>query len=57
MGWLDGLCCNGHELGQTLEMVRDRKARHAAVHGITKSPTQLGDSTTTTATKSKKLTT
>ena len=52
MGWLDGLCCNGHELGQTLEMVRDRKARHAAVHGITKSPTQLGDSTTTTATRS-----
>ena len=28
---------NGHELGQISEMVRDRKAWHAAVHGVTKS--------------------
>ena len=30
-------------LGQLLEMVRDREAWHAAVHGIAKSWTQLGD--------------
>ena len=29
--------CNGHELGQLQEMVRDRKAWHAAVHWVTKS--------------------
>ena len=32
--------CNEHELdelGQTLEMVRDKEARRAAVHGVTKS--------------------
>ena len=29
-------------LGRLQEMVRDREARHAAVHGITKSQTRLG---------------
>ena len=30
-------------LGELQEMVRDRKAWHAAVHGVTKSRTQLSD--------------
>ena len=35
--------CNGHELGTLCEMVRDREACCAAVHGVTKSRTRLGD--------------
>ena len=31
--------CNEHELEQTPEMVRDREAWRAAVHGVTKSRT------------------
>ena len=30
-------------LGKLWEMVRDMEAGHAAVHGIAKSPTQLGN--------------
>ena len=30
-------------LGKLQEMVRDREAWHAAVHGVTKSQTGLGD--------------
>ena len=30
-------------LGKLQEMVRNREAWHAAVHGITESQTQLGD--------------
>ena len=33
--------CNGHELGHT--WVRDREAWYAAVHGVSKSQTRLGD--------------
>ena len=29
--------CNGHELGQIREMVRDREAWGAAVYGVAKS--------------------
>ena len=32
------------------EMVKDREAGHAAVHGVAKSQTQLSDLTTTTTT-------
>ena len=41
---------SGHELGKIREMVRDREAWCAAVHGVVKSRTRLGDSTTTTTT-------
>ena len=42
MIWLDGIT-NAMliNLGKLLEMVRDRKAWHATVHGITKSQTQF----------------
>ena len=33
-------------LSKFWEMVKDRKAWHAAVHGVAKSQTQLRDSTT-----------
>ena len=38
--------CSEHELGQAPGGGRDREARHAAVHGIPKSRTQLGERTT-----------
>ena len=39
--------CNGMNLGKLQEMVRDRKAWCAAVHGAAKSQTWLGNWTTT----------
>ena len=49
MRWLDGTTDAIHmNLGKLWEMVRDREAWHAAVHGVTKSQTGLGDWTTTT---------
>ena len=42
--WLDGITdAMNMNLGKLWEMVRDRKAWHAAVHEVTKSQTQLGD--------------
>ena len=41
--------CNGHELGKLWEMVRDREAWRATVHGITKSRTRLGERIATTS--------
>ena len=38
--------CNGYELGKLQEMVRDRGAWCAAVYGVSKSWTHLGDWTT-----------
>ena len=49
MRWLDGITdSKGMSLSKRQEMVRDREARHAVVHGVTKSRTWLGDWTTTT---------
>ena len=42
MRWLDGIAdAMNLNLGKLQEMVRDRKAGCAAVHGVTKSWTQL----------------
>ena len=49
MRWLDGIIdSTDMNLGTLQRMVRDRDAWHAAVHGVTKSQTQLGDWTITT---------
>ena len=42
--WLDGITdAMNMNLGKLQEMVRVREAWHAAVHGVAKSQTQLGD--------------
>ena len=49
MRWLDGITdAMNMNLGKLQEMVRGRKAWHAAVHGVAKSQTGLGNWTTTT---------
>ena len=42
MRWLDGIN-HPMDMSELREMVKDREAWHAAVHGVTKSQTQLSD--------------
>ena len=42
MRWLDSII-DAMNLGKLQEMVRDREAWRAAVHGVAKSQTRLGD--------------
>ena len=50
MSWLDGIT-NSMDMNyiRFQEIVKDGEARHAAVHGVTKSWTQLSNQTTTTS--------
>ena len=56
MRWLDGITdAMNMNLGELREMLRDRESWHAAVRGVTKSRTRLGDQTATMSVLSQQM--